>query len=72
MDAEILAIYDAYMILDGQRVDILGDGKATVTVTPALKEGQDVSGIRVFAVDDGGNKNEVAVTYENDEIKFDV
>ena len=32
MDAEILAIYDAYMILDGQRVDILGDGKATVTV----------------------------------------
>ena len=72
MNAEILAIYDAYMILDGQRVDILGDGKATVTVKAPLKEGQDVSGIRVFAVDDEGNMDEVAVTYENEEIKFDV
>ena len=71
-DMEVLAMYEAYILVDGQRVEISGDSKATAAVKPELAEGQSESDVRVFALNEAGEMTEVPVTWEEGEAKFDV
>ena len=71
-DVEALAIYEAYILLDGQRVEISGGSKVTAAVKAELAEGQSESGVCVFAVNEAGEMTEVPVTWEDGEAKFDV
>ena len=71
-DMEVLAMYEAYILADGQRVEISGDSKATAAVKPLLPEGQSESDVRVFALNEAGERTEVPVTWEEGEAKFDV
>ena len=69
---EVLAMYEAYILVDGQRVEISGDSKVTAAVKPELPEGQSESDVRVFAVNEAGERTEVPFTYEDGEAKFAV
>ena len=61
-----------YILVDGQRVEISGDSKATAAVKLELPEGQSESNVRVFALNEAGEMTEVPFTYEDGEAKFAV
>ena len=71
-DMETLAMYEAYILVDGQRVEISGDSKVTAAVKVELTEGQTESGVRIFAVNEAGEMTEVPVTWEDGEAKFEM
>ena len=71
-DMEALAMYEASILVDGQRVEISGGSKVTAAMKVELAEGQSESGVRVFSVNEAGDRTEVPVTWENGEAKFDV
>ena len=71
-DMEALAMYEASILVDGQRVEISGGSKVTAAVKVELAEGQSESGVRVFSVNEAGDRTEVPVTWENGEAKFSV
>ncbi len=69
-DLNVAAVYDAYMTSNGKRISDFRGGTATVTVTYELKDGEFVSGIRVWYVADGGDRSGVPTSFEGRLIHF--
>lgn len=71
-DMDVQAIYDAYLTSSGTRISDFKGGKASVTVSYALKSGQSANGIVVWYVADNGDKSEVPTTYADKTVLFTV
>ncbi|MBR1843021.1 MAG: S-layer homology domain-containing protein, partial [Oscillospiraceae bacterium] len=71
-DMDVQGVLDAYMTSNGKRISDFKGGKATVTVSYELKDGQVGRGIVVWYVADNGEKTEVPAAYSNKEISFTV
>ncbi|MBQ6757067.1 MAG: S-layer homology domain-containing protein [Oscillospiraceae bacterium] len=71
-DMDVQGVLDAYMTSNGKRISDFKGGKATVTVSYELKDGQVGRGIVVWYVSDNGEKTEVPAAYSNKEISFTV
>ena len=71
-DMDVQAVYDAYLASNGQRISDFKGGKATVTVSYTLKEGQTGRGVVVWYVAEDGEKTEVPTTYNDKTVSFTV
>ncbi|MBQ9721592.1 MAG: S-layer homology domain-containing protein, partial [Oscillospiraceae bacterium] len=71
-DMDVQAIYDAYLTSNGQRISDFKGGKATVTVSYALKDGQIGRGVVVWYVADDGKTAEVPTAYNDKTVSFTV
>ena len=71
-DLDVQAVYDAYLTSNGQRISDFKGGKATVTVSYALKDGQTGRGVVVWYVAEDGKTTEVPTTYTSKEVTFTI
>ena len=71
-DMDVQAVYDAYLASNGQRISDFKGGKATVTVSYTLKEGQTGRGVVVWYVADDGKTTEVPTAYNDKAVSFTV
>jgi len=71
-DMDVQAIYDAYLTSNGQRISDFKGGKATVTVSYTLKDGQIGRGVVVWYVADDGKTAEVPTAYNDKTVSFTV
>ena len=71
-DMDVQAVYDAYLTSNGQRISDFKGGKATVTVSYTLKDGQIGRGVVVWYVAEDGKTTEVSTTYTSKEVTFTV
>lgn len=71
-DMDVQGVLDAYVTSNGKRISDFKGGKATVTVSYELKDGQVGRGIVVWYVADNGEKTEVPAAYSNKEVSFTV
>ncbi|MBE5851261.1 MAG: hypothetical protein E7298_14225, partial [Lachnospiraceae bacterium] len=71
-DMDVQEVLDAYMTVNGQRISDFKGGKAAVTVSYTLKDGQTGRGVVVWYVADDGEKSEVPTTYSSKEVTFTV
>ena len=71
-DMDVQAVYDAYLASNGQRISDFKGGKATVTVSYTLKEGQTGRGVVVWYVAEDGEKTEVPTTCDEKTVSFTV
>ena len=71
-DMDVQAIYDAYLTSNGQRISDFKGGKATVTVSYTLKDGQIGRGVVVWYVADDGKTTEVPTAYNDKAVSFTV
>jgi hypothetical protein len=69
-DMDVQAVYDAYLTSNGQRISDFKGGKATVTISYTLKDGQTGRGVAVWYVAEDGEKAEVPTTYNNKTVSF--
>lgn len=71
-DMDVQAVYDAYMTSNGQRISDFKGGKAAVTVSYTLKDGQTGRGVVVWYVADDGKTTEVPTAYNDKTVSFTV
>ena len=71
-DMDVQAVYDAYMTSNGQRISDFKGGKAAVTVSYTLKDGQTGRGVVVWYVADDGKTAEVPTAYNDKTVSFTV
>ena len=71
-DVDVQEVLDVYMTADGKRISDFQGGKATVTVSYTLKDGQTGRGVVVWYVAEDGEKTEVSTTYNDKSVKFTV
>ena len=71
-DMDVQEVLDVYMTADGKRISDFQGGKATVTVSYTLKDGQTGRGVVVWYVAEDGEKTEVSTTYNDKSVKFTV
>ena len=71
-DMDVQEVLDAYMTSGGQRISAFKGGKATVTVSYELKEGQTGRGVVVWYVAGDGEKTEVPTTFDEKTVSFTV
>ena len=71
-DMDVQAIYDAYLTSNGQRISDFKGGKATVTVSYTMKDGQIGRGVVVWYVADDGKTAEVPTAYNDKTVSFTV
>ena len=61
-------VFDAQ--IGGASVSTLGSGKATISVPYQIPDGVDEPEVRIAAIDENGNVEEIAATYENGVVTF--
>jgi hypothetical protein len=71
-DLQVVAIYDVYMTLNGERVENLTIGKVTAEVKMDLAEGQSEANLQVLTLSTGGKTDEVISAYEEGKETFEV
>ena len=69
---DVQEVLDVYMTADGQRISDFQGGKATVTVSYTLKDGQTGHGVVVWYVAEDGEKTAVSTTYNDKSVTFTV
>ena len=71
-EMDVQAIYDAYLTSNGQRISDFKGGKAVVTVSYTMKDGQIGRGVVVWYVADDGKTTEVPTAYNDKTVSFTV
>ena len=71
-DMDVQTAYDVYMTSNGVRISDFRGGRAVVTVTYTLREGQAASGVVVWYAAEDGSITEVAATRSSHEVTFTV
>ena len=71
-DMDVQEVLDAYMTAGGQRISDFKGGKATVTVSYTLKDGQTGRGMIVWYVAEDGSKTKVPTTCDGEIVSFTV